>query len=65
MKAEQQTFVQAFLVKEKANNLPAQILVIHMTDVQRFGCERIRLHLNIGSGEFVDQGRLANVRKTA
>ena len=47
------------------NNLPAQVLVVGVSDVQRLGSERVRLDLDVGVGDLVEEGRLADVREAA
>ena len=44
--------------------LPSQIFVVRVTNVETLGCEGIRLNLNIGSRDLVDEAGLANVWKT-
>ena len=43
------------------DNLPAQIFVVQMTDKERLGCECIWLNIDIGTGNFVNEGRLSDV----
>ena len=43
------------------DDLPAQVFVIRMTDVQRFGCERVRLHFDVGTRHLVQETRLAHI----
>merc|ERR1719219_2112225 len=43
------------------NNLPSQIFVVRVSDVQTLGGEGVGLHLNIGSRDLVDEAGLANV----
>ena len=45
----------------RINNLPSQILVVHVTDKKRFCSEGIRLHIDVGSSDFVEERRLADV----
>ena len=47
------------------NHLPPQVLVVCVTDVQRLGRECVRLDLDIGASDFVDEARLAHVGKAA
>jgi hypothetical protein len=44
--------------------LPTQILVVRVTHIQGLGCEGIRLHLHICSGNLVDETGLADVGKS-
>ena len=44
--------------------LPSQIFVVRVTNVETLRGEGIRLNLNIGSRDLVDEAGLANVWKT-
>lgn len=43
------------------DNLPFEILVVHVSNVERFGGERVRLDLNICSRQQVDEWWLSNI----
>ena len=43
------------------DHLPTQVFVIRVTDVQRFGCKRVRLYFDIGARHLVQETRLAHV----
>lgn len=47
--------------REKTSHLPPDILVVHVPNKQRLCCEGIRLHVDIGSGHFVDEAGFARV----
>ena len=49
----------------RVNNLPTQVLVVSVTHVQGLGGEGIRLNLDVGSGDLVDEAGLANVGEAA
>mmetsp|Transcript_13757 Transcript_13757/g.26671 ORF Transcript_13757/g.26671 Transcript_13757/m.26671 type:complete len:232 (+) Transcript_13757:1470-2165(+) len=42
--------------------LPPQVLVVHVTNVQRLGGKGVRLHLDVGASDLVHETRLTNVR---
>ena len=44
--------------------LPSQIFVVRVTNVQTLGGKGVRLNLNIGSRDLVDEAGLADVGKT-
>lgn len=43
------------------DNLPSEVLVVHVTDEERLGGEGVRLNVDIRSSDFVDEGRLSDV----
>ena len=45
------------------DDLPAQVLVVGVADVQRLRREGVRLNLDVSPGDLVDEAGLANVRK--
>ena len=47
------------------DDLPAKILVVGVSDVQRLGGEGVRLNLHVGPGDLVDEAGLADVGKAA
>ncbi len=51
----------------KASNcvadLPSQVLVVCVTDVERLRRERVRLHLHFRSSQFIHQGRFPDIRE--
>lgn len=49
----------------RIDHLPPQVLVIEMADEERLGGERVRLNVDIGPGDFVDERRFADVRVAA
>ena len=49
----------------RVDHLPAQVLVVGVTDVERLGGERVGLHLDVGERDLVEKARLAHVGKAA
>ena len=47
------------------DDLPSQVLVVHVTDKERFGGERVRLDVDIRSGDLVDKTTLSDIGVTA
>ena len=47
------------------DNLPSEVLVVHVTDKERLGGESVGLNVDIRSSDLVDKGRLSNVRVSA
>jgi len=47
------------------DDLPSQVLVVHVTDKERFGGERVRLDVDIRSGDLVDKTTLSDIWVTA
>ena len=43
------------------NHLPAEEVVVHVAHKQRLGRECVRLHLDIGTGNFVNETRFAHI----
>lgn len=43
------------------DDLPPEVLVVHVTDEETLGREGIGLDVDIGTGDLVDEGRLADV----
>lgn len=37
------------------DHLPSKVLVVHVSDEQRFGCERIWLNIDVRSSDLVDE----------
>ncbi len=46
------------------NDLPTQVLVVRVSNVQRLGRESVGLDFNISSGNLVDETRFANIGKS-
>lgn len=46
-----------------ATHLPPDVFVVHVSNEQTLGGESVRLHINIGSGDFVDEAGFAGVRE--
>lgn len=49
----------------RIDHLPPQVLVIEMADEERLGGERIGLDVDVGTGDFVDEGRFSDIRVAA
>jgi hypothetical protein len=47
------------------DNLPAEVLVIHVSDEERLGGEGVGLDVDVGASDLVDEGRLSDVGVTA
>ena len=45
----------------RIDDLPFEILVVHVSDVERLGGEGVRLHLNICPRQQVDEWRLSDI----
>lgn len=43
------------------DHLPSEVLVIQVSDEERLGRERIRLHIDVGAGDLVDERRFPDV----
>ena len=57
------SFVQRSIQNSRrVQNLPPQVLVIRVTDVNRLRRERVRLHLNIRSRHLVHKARFTHIR---
>ncbi len=39
----------------RINHLPSDITIVHVTDMQRFGRESVRLHFHVGASELMRQ----------
>lgn len=48
----------------RVKHLPASVFVIAVTNKQILSGESIRLHINVGLGDIVDEGRLADIGET-
>ena len=44
------------------NDLPPEVLVVHVPDKERLGGEGVRLHVHVGPGHLVHEAGLAHVR---
>ena len=49
----------------RVDHLPADVLVVHVAQEQRFRRERVRLHVHVRARHFVHEARLAHVREPA
>lgn len=49
----------------RVDDLPAQVLVVHVPNEERLGREGVRLHVDVGARHLVDERRLAHVRVAA
>lgn len=47
----------------RIDRLPTQIAIIKMTNVKRFGSERIWLNVDIGASQLIDKRRFSNIRE--
>jgi len=47
------------------NDLPPQVSIIAMSHKERFSRERIRLHVDIGTGDLIHKTRFSHIGKTA
>ena len=52
-----------FCIEIKKAYLPAEIFVVSVAHVQRFGGERIWLHLYVCAGNLVDETGFTNIRE--
>lgn len=49
----------------RVDDLPAEVLVVHVADEKTLGREGVGLNVDVGAGDLVDERRLSDVRVAA